>query len=232
MSFNGGKNIADGVYGIESDGFADPAHLSPGTNTSTTLGYLANVTSDIQTQINDRATVDSPAFTGTPTAPTPLGSDSSTTLATTAAILNKLLPGFYIFYANAVPILETDTIFEALQKLAAGAITSYSTLTTAESSYALPFHGFIRVTALGQTIILPEADGPGVRMGLPVYIEFPAGLTPGSIEVLTGYKLNYLTATPYTPAGSVTNTTVVGVVSDGMTGWRVVSESSLYPDPV
>jgi 6-phosphogluconolactonase (cycloisomerase 2 family) len=46
------KNEPGGVYGLEADGFADPSILAPGTITSTKLGYLANVTSDIQAQIN------------------------------------------------------------------------------------------------------------------------------------------------------------------------------------
>lgn len=48
------------------------------------LGYLDGVTSAIQTQINTKAPTASPVFTGTPSAPTALSTDSSTQLATTA----------------------------------------------------------------------------------------------------------------------------------------------------
>lgn len=48
------------------------------------LGYLNGVTSDIQTQINTKAALASPALTGTPTAPTAASTVSSTQIATTA----------------------------------------------------------------------------------------------------------------------------------------------------
>lgn len=48
------------------------------------LSYVAGVTSAIQTQLDTKATTASPAFTGTPTAPTPSTADSSTRVATTA----------------------------------------------------------------------------------------------------------------------------------------------------
>ena len=38
--------------------------------TSTQLGYVSGVTSAIQTQLNNKAALNSPAFTGTPKAPT------------------------------------------------------------------------------------------------------------------------------------------------------------------
>ena len=47
------------------------------------LGYLDGVTSSIQTQINEKAPLASPALTGTPTAPTAASGVSTTQLATT-----------------------------------------------------------------------------------------------------------------------------------------------------
>lgn len=51
--------------------------------TSTELGYLDGVTSAIQTQLNAKANLTSPAFKGTPTSPTPAVSDNSTKISTT-----------------------------------------------------------------------------------------------------------------------------------------------------
>jgi len=48
------------------------------------LGYLDGVTSAIQTQLNAKAALASPALTGTPTAPTAASTVSSTQIATTA----------------------------------------------------------------------------------------------------------------------------------------------------
>ena len=51
--------------------------------TSTELGYLDGVTSAIQTQLNAKANLASPAFSGSPTSPTPAVSDNSTKISTT-----------------------------------------------------------------------------------------------------------------------------------------------------
>ena len=46
--------------------------------TSTQLGYVSGVTSAIQTQLNNKAALNSPTFTGTPKAPTASAGTNST----------------------------------------------------------------------------------------------------------------------------------------------------------
>lgn len=73
-------NILDGVT-------ADAGELNKldGLTASTAeLNYINGVSSSIQTQLNLKATIASPAFTGSPTAPTQSGGDNSTKIATTA----------------------------------------------------------------------------------------------------------------------------------------------------
>ena len=60
------------------------------TASHTELSYSTGVTSAIQTQIDSKAPIASPALTGTPTAPTPSLGDTSTKLATTAFVTNTL----------------------------------------------------------------------------------------------------------------------------------------------
>src|SRR5271169_3071909 len=48
----GQKFMPNGVFGMGGDGLADPIYLSPGTVTSTMLGFITGATSNIQTQIN------------------------------------------------------------------------------------------------------------------------------------------------------------------------------------
>jgi len=50
-------------------------------------GTLSNQT-DLQNALNAKADLNSPSFTGTPTAPTPLSGDNSTKIATTAFVNN------------------------------------------------------------------------------------------------------------------------------------------------
>lgn len=62
------------------------------TASHTELSYVTGVTSAIQTQINAKAPTSSPAFTGSPTAPTPLISDDSQRIATTEWANDKFAP--------------------------------------------------------------------------------------------------------------------------------------------
>ena len=53
------------------------------TVTSTELGYLSGVTSNVQTQLDEKAATESPALTGTPTAPTAAKGTNTTQIAST-----------------------------------------------------------------------------------------------------------------------------------------------------
>lgn len=69
----------------------------------TELSYVKGVTSAIQTQMNAKAPLASPAFTGSPTAPTQSPSDNSTKIATTAYVDNavgapQVGSDLYLFY--------------------------------------------------------------------------------------------------------------------------------------
>lgn len=63
----------------------------PGTLTATELGYVDGVTSAIQTQINAKAPIASPTFTGVPAAPTAAVGTNTTQLATTAFALEQVI---------------------------------------------------------------------------------------------------------------------------------------------
>jgi hypothetical protein len=57
------------------------------------LGYVSGVTSSIQTQLTAKADLASPAFTGTPTAPTAAGGTNTTQIATTAFVQSTISGG-------------------------------------------------------------------------------------------------------------------------------------------
>ena len=62
----------------------------------TEIGYLDGVTSSIQTQLNSKAPIASPALTGVPTAPTAVSSTNTTQIATTEFVktsVNNLING-------------------------------------------------------------------------------------------------------------------------------------------
>lgn len=58
----------------------------PVTASHTQLNYMAGVTANVQTQLDAKAPIASPTFTGTPAAPTATSGDSSTQVATTAFV--------------------------------------------------------------------------------------------------------------------------------------------------
>lgn len=66
-----------------------PATTSIATVSATEIGYLDGVTSAIQTQMDLKAPLASPALTGNPTAPTAAVGTTTTQLATTAFVSNQ-----------------------------------------------------------------------------------------------------------------------------------------------
>ena len=80
--------VYDGSYWIEVSG--GTGFTASGINDlPDSIGYLDGVTSNVQTQINSKAPLSSPALTGTPTAPTATVDNSTTQIATTAYVMGQ-----------------------------------------------------------------------------------------------------------------------------------------------
>ena len=77
-------NILDGVTATTAE--LNTLDGVPGTLTATELGYVDGVTSAIQTQIDAKAPLASPTFTGNPVAPTQSAGNNTTRIATTAFV--------------------------------------------------------------------------------------------------------------------------------------------------
>lgn len=65
--------------------------ITTSTITTNELNFLANTTDNIQAQLNKKAPLNSPSFTGKPTAPTPLPSSNDTRIATTNFVHTALM---------------------------------------------------------------------------------------------------------------------------------------------
>lgn len=125
------------------------------TATAAELNFVDGVTSNIQTQLNAKAPLASPALTGAPTAPTAAVGTNTTQLATTAFVL-----------ANSVQSVATEVAAIATGGIGSYAIlgrTSISTAITANATLAgsgLAYAGFMSwntnyyaySTALGATV--------------------------------------------------------------------------------
>ncbi len=84
----------DIAAGVNADKIAN------GTVSNTEFEYLNGVTSAIQTQLDAKAALASPAFTGNPTAPTQADGDNSTKIATTAYVDAQTSPNNKGFFAT------------------------------------------------------------------------------------------------------------------------------------
>lgn len=92
--------IADGGTGAST---AAQALINFGLSaTATELNYSSGVTSAIQTQLNTKAPLASPALTGVPTAPTAANGTSTTQIATTAFVQSAMPAGFIGLWAGSV----------------------------------------------------------------------------------------------------------------------------------
>ncbi len=95
-------NILDGCTATA----AELNKLDGVTTTATQFNYLNTLDSNVQTQLNAKAPLASPALTGTPTAPTAPAGTNTTQLATTAFVLNTLK-----HTAGAVVEAQSNTAF-------------------------------------------------------------------------------------------------------------------------
>jgi hypothetical protein len=108
-----------------------PSTTSIGNVSATEIAYIDGVTSNVQTQLDNKAGLASPAFTGSPTAPTQASGTNNTTIATTAFVqqvaFNSALPSQT---GNAGKYITTDGTNASW---AAIDLSNYVTLTGTQS---------------------------------------------------------------------------------------------------
>lgn len=95
--------------------------------TAAELNYVDGVTSSVQTQLDSKATLASPALTGTPTAPTATAGDNTTKLATTAFVTDAVATS--LLSSTGMTLLGTlTTTSGSTQTLSGLTLTSYKQL--------------------------------------------------------------------------------------------------------
>jgi hypothetical protein len=98
----------------------EDGYLIAATTSAAEVGYLAGVTSSIQSQLDDKAPLASPTFTGEPAAPTANVDQNDTAIATTAFVVGQAASatplsdgtaaaGTSLRYARADHVHPTDT---------------------------------------------------------------------------------------------------------------------------
>jgi plastocyanin len=112
--------VYDGSYWIEVSG-GTGFTASGIADLPTSIGYLDTVTSNVQTQLNSKAPLISPSFTGTPIAPTADVNTNTTQIATTAYVVGQ-------GYSKIASPTFTGTVVLP-------STTSIGTITSTELSY-------------------------------------------------------------------------------------------------
>ena len=140
--------------------------LSGLTVNSTTLNYMSGVTSSVQSQLNAKAPIASPAFTGVPTAPTATSGTSTTQIATTAYVQNAVSEAtggvdLSAYMAKAANLSDVDNAAAARQNLGGTAVGT--ALFTAESAAAA--RTALNVGATGDNLF-QAASASGARSTL------------------------------------------------------------------
>lgn len=167
-------NILDGVTAST----AELNILDGATLTTTELNYVDGVTSAIQTQLDLKAPLDSPALTGTPTAPTASTGTSTTQLATTAFVAATA-------FSSSLPALTGNQ--EKFLKVNSAGDAQWSTIM--DTSVMTPFAGtaFATTTATQtltnktlQTPIFQDSSDTTKKANLVL-----SGITAGQNRAIT-----------------------------------------------
>lgn len=197
QSFDGSANISiapTDLTGVTST--ASEINILDGATLSTTeLNYVDGVTSSIQTQLDNKAPLASPALTGVPTAPTAAANTNTTQIATTEYVQTEIAD----LIASAPGALDTlDELASALGDDANFATTVTNSIATKAPLASPTFTGTVTIPT-GASITLPTVSN-GANY---------AGSTSGSTKLQASA----------TASGTITLPAVTGtVVTTGDTG--------------
>lgn len=164
------------------------------TATGTEMNYLSGVSSAIQTQLNAKAPLASPALTGTPTAPTAAAATNTTQIATTAFVTtadnlkanlaSPALTGTPTAPTAAVATNTTQiatTAFVLANVPAAGGMTLLGTLTTTSGSTQT----LSGLTLTDYKFIIVRLNGVSATSNTTIRIQGGAGANADISETMT-----------------------------------------------
>ena len=210
--------IKDMQAGTDGDNFTVGGNLSVTGTASVTGGITANVTGNLTgtastatnalslggNLANTYAPLASPVFTGNPTAPTPVTSDNSTSLATTAYVTNKISA-----VSSGVVTISGGTTGLTPSSATAGAVTLGGTLNVANGGTGSTTASGAR-TNLGATTI-----GDSVfTLTNPSAITFPRFNADNTVSALNA--ADFRTAIGVTGgSGTVTSITAGSYLTGG-----------------
>lgn len=167
------------VYTADRDIISDAdGYLVAATTTSTEIGYVAGVTSSIQDQLDGKAPLASPSFTGEPVAPTATADQTDTQIATTAFVIGQ---------ASSADPAANGTAAVGTSKKYARADHVHPTDTTLAPKDAPTFTGKVTVAASG----IEFTDGIQTKQGVPSLTTIKAAITANATTSTLPSALTY-----------------------------------------
>lgn len=191
------------TYTAERDIVSDvDGYLVAATTTSTEIGYVAGVTSSIQDQLDAKAPLASPDFTGEPTAPTATADQNDTQLATTAFVVGQA--------SSSNPEANGTTAVGTSLKYAR-ADHVHPTDSTLAPKAAPTFTGLVTVDDDG----IAFADGTQTKAGVPSLTTIKAAITADATTSTLTNALTYRDA--LVPVGGAYTVTVDADTTNSIT---------------
>jgi hypothetical protein len=154
-------------------------YLVPSATSSTEVGYLAGVTSSIQDQINTKAPLASPVFTGEPTAPTANANQNDTAIATTAFVVGQA--------ASSAPLADGATAVIGTSLRYARQDHVHPADTSLAPKANPTFTGTVTVGASG----IAFTDGTQTLQGVPSLTPIKANITANATTSTLPSPLTY-----------------------------------------
>jgi len=119
------------------------------------IGFIAGLTSAVQPQIDSKAPIASPTFTGNPTAPTPAQGDNDTSIATTAFVRTEFSPIASPTFTGTVTI-PAGAAITGYAPIASPVFTGNPTAptpSTVDSDTSIATTGFVQTIVAGATAL-------------------------------------------------------------------------------
>ena len=145
-------NFGQGSLDDISVGGLTASSITVGDVSNTEFGYLNGVTSAIQTQIDDKAPLESPELTGTPTAPTAAALTNTTQVATTAYVQEDNKVAYVSVSGTSLTVAQSTHMFKTVHCTSNSAV-SVSIPTDASDDWPIGTYVNIRQMGTGQITV-------------------------------------------------------------------------------
>lgn len=194
---------------INTSAAIDATKLADGSITSTELQYINTLSSNAQTQLDTKAPLASPTFTGVPIAPTAAANTNTTQVATTAHVFAERTNSATLTNKTlTAPVISTITNTGTLTlPIVTSSVSNYKTSSTTSSAAPAPTgdakENLYQLTALATAPTFAAPSGT-VGDGNTLLIRITSDATPRVLTWNAIYRGGGVIALPSTTTASKT----------------------------